>query len=57
MNPKLVKRGIPGMVGAFTLTAGVSCWWCRDPGIAALVLMALVFASVLSTVLATGIVE
>ena len=57
MNPKLVKRGIPGLAGAFVLAAGVTCWWCREPFTAAMMLMLLVFAAVLSTALATGVTE
>ena len=55
MNPKLVKLGIPGLTGAFTLSAGVTCWWCRDPYAAAMILMVLVFAAVISTSFATGV--
>ena len=55
MNPKLVKRGIPGMVGAFILCAGMSCWWCRNAEIAAIMLGLLVLAGAFSTAMAVGL--
>ena len=38
---KRVKYGLPGLTGSFVLSAGVMCWWCRDPAGAAILLLVL----------------
>lgn len=47
---KRVKYGLPGLAGAFTLSSGVTGYWCQNDAFW-LVLLALVGAATISTML------